>query len=77
MAATMVECVDVVLGRPVMELVGQPPIWKYYETKMYKLFNEANERLIKVLDKQVRYINILFDAQKYLKKRYDLTYLKI
>jgi len=53
-AATMVKCVDVVLGRPLMELTGQPPIWKYYETKMYKLFNEANERLLKVLEKQVR-----------------------
>ena len=44
----MIECVDVCLGDPLIELSTKPPIWKIWKGADYKKFDAASERMFQI-----------------------------
>ncbi len=44
----MIECVDVCLGDPMIELCSKPPIWKIWKGVDYKKFDASSERMFQI-----------------------------
>jgi len=47
-AQAMIECVDVCLGDPMIELCSKPPIWKIWKGVDYKKFDASSERMFQI-----------------------------